>query len=178
MVPFNVVHERPATFLRTTSGDLVVDADPALDPLMTAAGGVGLTLRRSPDMHSVHAAKLLLNLNNAVNALSGRPLKDQLGDRDFRRVLAASQREALAALAAAGLTPARITPLPASAAVALNNLTINSPRASCPACSRHRPPSSASWPARHWRCTLRPGPRWPTTSTAPGPPRSPSSRAR
>ncbi len=114
MVPFNVVHERPATFLRTTSGTIVVDADPALDPLVATARGAGLTLRRSHDMAAVHTAKLLLNLNNAVNALSGRPLRDELADRDFRRVLAASQREALAVLAAEGRAPARLTPLPAS----------------------------------------------------------------
>jgi len=61
----------------------------------------------------VQWAKLLLNLNNPVNALSGLPLRAQLLDRDHRRVLAALQREALAALAAAGIQPAQITALPA-----------------------------------------------------------------
>jgi 2-dehydropantoate 2-reductase len=56
--------------------------------------------------------KLLLNLNNPVNALSGLPLRAELLDRDHRRVLAALQHEALRALAAAGIAPARITALP------------------------------------------------------------------
>ena len=37
--------------------------------------------------------KLIINLNNAVNALSGRTLIDQLGNRDYRRVVAASMRD-------------------------------------------------------------------------------------
>lgn len=112
MVPFNVVHEAPATYLRMTSGDVMVDDHPALRPLIAAAGAAGLTLIPRLDMPAVHAAKLLLNLNNAVNALSGLPLKAELSDRDFRRVLAASQREALTVYAAHGLSPARLTPLP------------------------------------------------------------------
>ena len=39
--------------------------------------------------------KLLINLNNAVNALSGRTLLEELRQRDYRRVFAASQREGL-----------------------------------------------------------------------------------
>lgn len=115
MVPFNVVHQRPATLLRMTSGDIMIDATPALAPLVASAAGAELTLIPRPDMPAVHAAKLLLNLNNAINALSGLPLKRQLADRDYRRVLAASQREALVVYAASGLTPARLTPLPPAA---------------------------------------------------------------
>jgi 2-dehydropantoate 2-reductase len=51
---------------------------------------------------------LLLNLNNAVNALSGLPLKTQLSQRDYRRCLALLIDEALAALRAAGIEPAQV----------------------------------------------------------------------
>ena len=34
--------------------------------------------------------KLLINLNNAVNALSGRTLIEELKQRDYRRVFAAA----------------------------------------------------------------------------------------
>lgn len=111
-VAFNVVRAAPATFLRTTSGDVVVESDPSLEAFVAASAAAGLPIEQRADMPAVHAAKLLLNLNNAINALSRQPLAQELADRDFRRVLAASQREALAAFAAAGLTPARLTPLP------------------------------------------------------------------
>ncbi len=57
-------------------------------------------------------AKLLLNLNNSVNALSGLPLKEQLSQRSFRRCAALAQEEALALLSRAGNRVARLTPIP------------------------------------------------------------------
>ena len=57
----------------------------------------GLATRLETDMPCVQWGKLLLNLNNPVNALSGLPLRQQLLDRDCRRVLATLQAEALAA---------------------------------------------------------------------------------
>jgi 2-dehydropantoate 2-reductase len=47
-----------------------------------------------------------------VNALSGRTLLEQLRERDYRRVVAASIIEALAVLEAAGIEPAKIGPVP------------------------------------------------------------------
>jgi 2-dehydropantoate 2-reductase len=73
----------------------------------------GLALELHADLRGIQWAKLLLNLNNPVNALSGLPLKAELQDRDFRRCLAALQQEGLAALAAAGIAPAQLSPLPA-----------------------------------------------------------------
>ena len=56
--------------------------------------------------------KLLLNLNNAVNALNGLPLRAQLPDRDLRCCTAALIGEALAVLRRACIRPARLSPLP------------------------------------------------------------------
>ncbi|MFD7643607.1 2-dehydropantoate 2-reductase [Kitasatospora sp. NPDC059795] len=78
-----------------------------------AARAAGLPVELRDDMPQVQAAKLVMNLNNAVNALSGRPLREQLGSRPYRLVLARCQREGLAALRAAGLRPARLSPVPA-----------------------------------------------------------------
>ena len=59
-------------------------------------------------MTAVAWGKLLINLNNAVNALSGRPLREQLMQRDYRRVMAATLKEGLAILDAAGVKPAKV----------------------------------------------------------------------
>jgi 2-dehydropantoate 2-reductase len=83
-----------------------------LRPWQPVFAAAGLPLALHADLRPIQWAKLLLNLNNPVNALSGRPLRAQLLDRDYRRVLAALQDEALAALAAADIVPARLTPLP------------------------------------------------------------------
>jgi 2-dehydropantoate 2-reductase len=55
---------------------------------------------------------LLINLNNAVNALSGRNLLEQLSDREFRRVLSISMIETLEVLKEAGIEPAKLGPIP------------------------------------------------------------------
>jgi 2-dehydropantoate 2-reductase len=64
------------------------------------------------DMRAVAWGKLLLNLNNPVNALAGVPLREELLDRGYRRVLADLMEEGLAVLVAAGVRPARLTPVP------------------------------------------------------------------
>ncbi|MEP6505818.1 MAG: ketopantoate reductase C-terminal domain-containing protein, partial [Betaproteobacteria bacterium] len=61
---------------------------------------------------AVQWGKLLLNLNNPVNALSGLPLRAQLLDRDLRSTTAALIEEALTVLAAARQRTTKVTPLP------------------------------------------------------------------
>ena len=63
-------------------------------------------------MPAIAWGKLLINLHNAVNALSGLTLIEQLKERDYRRVVAASILEALGLLEAAGIEPAKIGPVP------------------------------------------------------------------
>ena len=88
----------------------------ATSPRGSATGPAGSTL--SDDMVGVAWGKLLINLNNAVNALSGKTLLEELSDRNYRRVFAAAQIEALDILKAAGIEPAggRTDPAPADAA--------------------------------------------------------------
>lgn len=72
----------------------------------------GLRLKLHADLKPVLWGKLLLNLNNPVNALSGLPLRAQLLDAGYRRCLAALQDEALTVLDAAGIAPAQVGAAP------------------------------------------------------------------
>lgn len=112
MVPFNVAELEPGHFHRGTSGALAAQDDPRLRPWLAFFASARLPLELHADLRGIQWAKLLINLNNPVNALSGLPLRRQLLERDFRLCVAALQREGLAALAAAGIAPARLTPLP------------------------------------------------------------------
>lgn len=112
MVPFNVVHRAPGSFHRGSEGELEVEQHSALAPFRAAFETASLPLQEHADMRPVLWAKLLLNLNNAINALSNLPLKTELSQRDYRRCLALAQQEALSLLDAAGIRPARLTPLP------------------------------------------------------------------
>jgi 2-dehydropantoate 2-reductase len=72
----------------------------------------GLATRSNAQLANVLWGKLLLNLNNPINALSGLPLRQQLAERGYRLILAALMREALALMAAAGIRPAKAAALP------------------------------------------------------------------
>lgn len=113
MVPFNVLNRGAGAFHQGTEGALDVQKHAALQPYLEAFERAGLPLTQHDEILPVQWAKLLLNLNNPVNALSDLPLRDELAQRSYRRCLAAAQTETLALLKAAGITPAQLTALPA-----------------------------------------------------------------
>jgi 2-dehydropantoate 2-reductase len=112
MVPYNVAALGHGRFHKGVAGDLLAEDVPALRALAERIGEGPARLRLSSDMAAVAWGKLLINLNNAVNALSGLTLLEQLRQRDYRRVVAASIVEALDLLDAAGIEPAKIGPVP------------------------------------------------------------------
>lgn len=107
MVPFNVIRIPPARFHQGTSGHLAIGTSPLSAPFARAVEAAGLPIVTHSDMPGVLWCKLLFNLNNAVNALCGLPLREQLSDIRFRRLTAAIIREGIAVLRAAGITPRR-----------------------------------------------------------------------
>ncbi|MEV6839611.1 2-dehydropantoate 2-reductase [Streptomyces sp. NPDC051133] len=113
MVPYNVVQSEPGTVHQGMPGTLMVEDAPEAAGLMTACREAGLAIEARGDIAGVQQAKLLMNLNNAVNALSGLPLRTQLAQRPYRLCLAMCHTEALAAYRAAGIRPVRIGPSPA-----------------------------------------------------------------
>ena len=115
MVPFNVAELAPGHYHRGTTGILAAQDHLALRPWQPVFADAAVPIELHGDMAALQWGKLLLNLNNPVNALSGLPLRAQLLVRDHRRCLAALIDEALAALKAAGITPARLAPIPPSA---------------------------------------------------------------
>ncbi len=112
MVSFNVVALGEGRFHRATDGEVVVDAKIAA--LAEALSTPYLAIATHADMRAVAWGKLLLNLNNALNALAGVPLREELAQRDWRRVLATCIAEALAALSAAGIRPVKVGAVPPS----------------------------------------------------------------
>jgi 2-dehydropantoate 2-reductase len=112
MVPFNVIAMGEGRFHRATSGDIHIgeDAENTAGKLSVA----GLTMRASRDITGVQWGKLIINLNNALSALSDMPLAAQLASRDWRRLFADQMAEGLAVLKAAGIVPVSSTPMPMS----------------------------------------------------------------
>lgn len=112
MVPFNVVAMGNGRYHRGTSGDIVLQSDEAATAARLACPG--LAVRSTDNIVGVQWGKLLVNLNNALNALSGLSLRDQLSQPAWRRLLADQIAEALKTMTAEGVAPVATTPLPAS----------------------------------------------------------------
>ncbi|MCL6285113.1 2-dehydropantoate 2-reductase [Ruegeria sp. 2012CJ41-6] len=109
MVPFNVVPKAAGSYHRATSGDIVIEAGPgALGQMLNVPD---LAVTESERIKAVQWGKLLINLNNALNALSGLTLQEQLLDRTWRRLMADQMQEALSVLRAAGIPTQSTTPL-------------------------------------------------------------------
>lgn len=123
MVPFNVVSLGGGRFHRATSGDILIDAD--ANNTAEKLSVPGLRIRAHANMAGIQWGKLLINLNNALNALSDVPLRDQLAQRNWRRLFADQMAEALTVMRAAGVHPVSTQPLPSSWAPAILRLPDN-----------------------------------------------------
>jgi len=96
MVPFNVLAKGDGNFHCGTEGNLTIaDKNGLATSLINAFEEAQLPVDIYDDLTPIQWSKLILNLNNSINALSGLPLKTQLSDRNYRKVLALSIREAL-----------------------------------------------------------------------------------
>jgi 2-dehydropantoate 2-reductase len=117
MVPFNVVSSRredeAPRFFRASSGTMRIAR--GIAGLRNVLDVAGAPVAEHADMPAVLWGKLLLNLNNALNALSDLPLAVQLADRRWRQLLAAQIDEALVILRRNGIAAARIEGVPPGA---------------------------------------------------------------
>jgi 2-dehydropantoate 2-reductase len=116
IVGFNVVSNGGGTFRRATSGPLVLEAPSSPDPRLEALVGLLGSARLEPevvtDIRPLQWSKLVMNLNNAVGALSDRPTVELLSDAGYRRIVRAVMAEALRVLRLAKIPTGRLGPLP------------------------------------------------------------------
>ncbi|MFL6721891.1 MAG: 2-dehydropantoate 2-reductase [Sphingomonas sp.] len=111
MVPYNVAYLGEGRFHKGVAGDLYAAPRAGTRSLAESIGPGAAALKLSDDMLGLAWGKLLINLNNAVNALSGRTLIEELKQRNYRRVFAASMREGLELLKRAEIEPATVGPI-------------------------------------------------------------------
>lgn len=112
MVPYNVLPMDYCRYHCGTEGVLVADKE--LEPLIKYFDSSQLGIEFEQDMQSILWGKLLLNLNNPLNALSGVPLVEELSDRKWRIRLASCMDEALYLLNEIGISPKVHSPIPPS----------------------------------------------------------------
>lgn len=115
LVSFNVASPEPGRLHRATEGGLMAAQTPALQPWLAGFASAGLPIVAHPDFLAVQWGKLLFNLNNAINALAGIPLRAELSQRAYRRAYALVVAEALSVLTVAGVPVARVSKVPPKA---------------------------------------------------------------
>ncbi|AKF07457.1 2-dehydropantoate 2-reductase [Sandaracinus amylolyticus] len=111
IVSWNAVWRDERTLRRSTSGPVVIEQrgeDAIVLRVLAALDRAGIPAKGADPIEPVLWSKLLFNLNNAVNAISGVSLADELAQRGWRRVVSACQREGLDALREAGISPVRL----------------------------------------------------------------------
>jgi 2-dehydropantoate 2-reductase len=96
IVPFNVVSLENASFHQGTEGILQLQETANTLSLQKAFRKVDYDCSLEVDMGPIIHGKLLLNLNNALNAIADIPLKQELENAQYRRVIAAAMDEWLA----------------------------------------------------------------------------------
>ena len=101
IVPFNVTPTAPGAFHCGTAGDLVMGSVPS--EIDSALQSSGQGVRASSNIVGDQWAKMIVNLNNGLNTLSGGTLREGLMQSDYRRALAACVEEALGVAKVAGV---------------------------------------------------------------------------
>ena len=108
VVPFNVTGTGPGRFHCGTEGGLTIESinDPRLGELQALFENSGQGIILSENILGVQWGKLLVNLNNAFNTLTGGTLREGLLQRDYRRGVALVVEEGLSVAHGAGIDPA------------------------------------------------------------------------
>ncbi|TGK33385.1 2-dehydropantoate 2-reductase [Leptospira gomenensis] len=107
MVPFNVVSEGKGRFHRGTSGNLVIQNSKSARSIVSGFNRAGLFANTHKNIQGVLWGKLIFNLNNSLNALSGLPLKEEISRAGYRKLLSKLMTEALEILRLAEINPVR-----------------------------------------------------------------------
>lgn len=109
MIPFNVVLSEGNHFQRTTfTAEIVMEWQAELADFLS-----GDLIRFTPqkEFNEIAWGKLLLNINNAINALGGLPVKQQLMDPQWRRLMAHVVEESIRVMSAAGIRHQSVAPV-------------------------------------------------------------------
>ncbi len=110
MVPFNVVYRGAGWFHRGTSGDILISN--GAGHIARELSVVDMHVHERKALTSYQWGKFLFNLNNALNALSGLSIREQLSHTGWRLLAADQIAEALKVFNATGIEAWAPVPVP------------------------------------------------------------------
>lgn len=112
MVPYNVAWKDSNHLHRSSAGNVALERCDFTEELAVIARDTDAVVDLHDDLKPIQNGKLLLNLINPVNALSGLPLHAQMSQRGYRLIYAAALEEALGVYKAAEITYRKAGPFP------------------------------------------------------------------
>ncbi len=112
MVPYNVAWKTDTHLHRSSAGNVAIERSVVSEELANIAQNSAAVIDLYDDLKPIQYGKLLLNLINPVNALSGQALHAQMSQRGYRMIYAAALREALDVYTAIGLKHQKAGPFP------------------------------------------------------------------
>lgn len=93
------------TWNQVSLGDCYLESTKQSSKLAKLFNQCGIDTKLDVDVVLMQYGKLLLSLNTSINALSGLPLKDQLLDKNYRKILANCMSETLQVYDTLGIVP-------------------------------------------------------------------------
>jgi len=112
MVPFNVVWKSADTLHRSSAGKLALEEHPITQWLSQHTEKTCAAIDLHDDLQPIQYGKLLLNLINPLNALSGVPLFQMLSQKAYRKIYTELLGEALAVYEAGNIEWQKVGPIP------------------------------------------------------------------
>lgn len=119
MVPFNVVWQSANHLHKSSAGTLSLESAPTTKTIESLVASSPTPLALYDDLQPIQYGKLLLNLINPINALSGIPLHDMLSQKGFRQIYATTLSEALTIYDQCGIVWEKVGPISPRLAIRL-----------------------------------------------------------
>lgn len=112
VVGFNVVARGGARFQHTTQGAIQIERGPGSERLLKALLAAGLETELHDYMASRQWTKLVVNLNNAISALSDASIRDMILEAGYRCLVAEVVAEGISVLRQAGVPTSSFQGIP------------------------------------------------------------------
>ncbi len=112
VVGFNVVGQGGGVFRHATQGAIQIEGAPESGRLLEVFLTAGLAAEAHADMLSRQWTKLVVNLNNAISALSNASIRDMILDGAYRRLVRQVVAEGIAVLGSAGVPTSSFQGIP------------------------------------------------------------------
>ena len=108
IVLFNALYSEPGEVILTIKGGLLIEDEKsfseAIDGLLNSFKMVGLSSKSAEDLQGFQWSKLIVNLQNAVTALTGQTIKESIIDSASRSILIATMKEGMYVLEKSGIS--------------------------------------------------------------------------